>query len=89
MTAKKPTKSQLAAKRRSKERAAKRDKREPLRPIDLWAAGVVEAYEALVRAGMNKDHARWYIESVMALAEWIHKNPDHSPYEYDDDDEDE
>lgn len=89
MTAKRPTKSQRAAKRRSKERAAAKHKREPLTPIDIWAAGLVEAYEALCRAGMNQDQARWYIESTMGLPEWIHKNPDHTPYEYDDDDEDE
>ena len=58
MTARKPTKAERAAKRRAKERAAARDTRQPLLPIDLWAASVVEAYAALVRAGWDKDHAR-------------------------------
>lgn len=87
MTAKKPTKSERAAKRKRKERAAARDKREPLRPIDLWAAGVVEAYNALIRAGWDKDQARWYIEDTMRLPEWIVPNPQHDPYEDDDEDE--
>ena len=69
MTARKLTKAERAAKRKAKERAAARDKREPLRPIDLWAAGVVEAYDALVRAGWDKDRARWYIEETMRLPE--------------------
>ena len=47
MTARKPTKAERAAKRKAKERAAARDKRQPLLPIDLWAAAVVEAYEPL------------------------------------------
>jgi hypothetical protein len=87
MTAKKPTKRERAAKRRLKERSAARDKREPLRPIDLWAAGVVEAYNALIRAGWDKDQARWYIEDTMRLPEWIVPNPQHDPYEDDDEDE--
>ena len=82
-----PTKSERAAKRKRKERAAARDKREPLRPIDLWAAGVVEAYNALIRAGWDKDQARWYIEDTMRLPEWIVPNPQHDPYEDDDEDE--
>jgi len=87
MTARKPTKAERAAKRKAKERAAARDKREPLRPIDMWAAGVVEAFDALVRAGWEENHARWYIEETMRLPEWIIENPDHSPYEDDDEDE--
>ena len=87
MTARKPTKAERAAKRRSKERMAARDKREPLRPIDMWAAGVVEAYQALIRAGWDKDQARWYIEDTMKLPEWIVPNPQHDPFEDDDEDE--
>ena len=88
MTARKPTKAERAAKRKAKERAAARDLRTPLKPIDIWAAGVVEAFDALVRAGWDKDHARWYIEETMRLPDWIVANPDHSPFE-DDEDEDE
>ena len=87
MTAKRPTKAERAAKRKAKERAAARDKREPLRPIDMWAAGVVEAFDALVRAGWDKDHARWYIEETMRLPEWIVPHPDIDPFD-DEDDED-
>jgi hypothetical protein len=87
MTARKPTKAERAAKRRAKERAAARDTRQPLLPIDLWAASVVEAYAALVRAGWDKDHARWYLEETMKLPDWIIGNPDHSPYEEDEDED--
>ena len=85
MTARKPTKAERAAKRKAKERAAARDKREPLRPIDMWAAGVVEAFDALVRAGWDKDQARWYIEDTMRLPEWIVPAPQEDPYEDDED----
>ena len=87
MSARKPTKSERAARRKAKERAAARDRRDPLKPIDIWAAGVVEAFDALVRAGWDKDHARWYIEETMRLPDWIISNPDHDPFE-DDEDED-
>ena len=87
MSARKPTKSERAARRKAKERAAARDRRDPLKPIDIWAAGVVEAFDALVRAGWDKDHARWYIEETMRLPDWIIGNPDHDPFE-DDEDED-
>ncbi len=50
MSARKPTKSELAARRKRKESAARRSG-EPLKPIDIWAAQIVECYEALVRAG--------------------------------------
>lgn len=88
MSAKKPTKAERAAKRRAKERAAARNKNEPLRPIDFWAAEIVECYEALVRAGYGEDKARWFIEEKMRLPDWLIGNPDHTPYE-DDEDEDE
>ena len=88
MSARKPTKAERAAKCRAKERAAARNKNEPLRPIDLWAAEIVECYEALVRAGYGEDKARWYIEEKMRLPDWLIGNPDHVPYE-DDEDEDE
>lgn len=87
MTARKPTKAERAAKRKSKERQAAKDKREPLRPLDYWAAGVVEVFDSLVRAGWDKDRARWYVEETMRLPEWIVGNPDHSPYEDDEEDE--
>ena len=58
MSAKKPTKAERAARRKLKERQAARDSREPLRPLDYWATAVVEVFEALVRAGWDKDRAR-------------------------------
>ena len=85
MSARKPTKSELAAKRKRKEATARRT-REPLKPIDIWAAQIVECYEALVRAGYGEDRARWYIEEQMRLPDWIVPNPEHQ-YE-DDEDED-
>ena len=88
MTAKRPSKAERAAKRLAKERSAQRHKSVPLRPIDLWAAGIVECYEALIRAGYGEDRARWYVEEKMRLPEWIAPEPSDIPY-YDDDDEDE
>jgi hypothetical protein len=79
--AQKRTKAEKAATRRAKELAAKRHTKEPLKPIDIWAVAVVEAYEALVRAGWDKDHARWYVEDTMRIPDWIIPNPDMSPYE--------
>jgi hypothetical protein len=87
MSARKPTKSELAAKRKRKESAARKAGFEPLKPIDIWAAQIVECYEALVRAGYGEDRARWYIEEQMRLPDWIIPNPDLDPYE-DDEDED-
>lgn len=86
MSARRPTKSELAAKRKRKEAAAKRAG-EPLKPIDIWAAQIVECFEALLRAGYGEDRARWYIEEQMRLPDWIIPNPDLTPYE-DDEDED-
>ena len=85
MSARKPTKNELAAKRKRKESSARRTG-EPLKPIDIWAAQIVECYEALVRAGYGEDRARWYIEEQMRLPDWIVPNPEHQ-YE-DDEDED-
>ncbi len=87
MSAKKPSKSEKLAKRRAKESAAKRSKREFLTPIDMWAAEIVEVYEALVRAGYGEDKARWYVEEQMRLPEWMIPNPDHSPFEEDEDED--
>ena len=86
MSARKQTKSELAAKRKRKEAAARRTG-EPLKPIDIWAAQIVECYEALVRAGYGEDRARWYIEEQMRLPDWLINNPDHTPYEDDEDDD--
>ena len=86
MSARKLTKSELAAKRKRKEAAARRTG-EPLKPIDIWAAQIVECYEALVRAGYGEDRARWYIEEQMRLPDWLVSNPDHTPYEDDEDDD--
>ena len=85
MSARKLTNSELAAKRKRKEAAARRTG-EPLKPIDIWAAQIVECYEALVRAGYGEDRARWYIEEQMRLPDWIVPNPEHQ-YE-DEEDED-
>ena len=85
MSARKLTKSELAAKRKRKEAAARRTG-EPLKPIDIWAAQIVECYEALVRAGYGEDRARWYIEEQMRLPDWVIVNPDHQ-YEDDEDDD--
>ena len=90
MTARKPTKRELLAKRRAKEAAAKRDRREPLTPLDVWAIFVVEAYQALLRQGFTKEMAMDYITSTFhmpRIPDWSHENPDHVPV--DDDDEDE
>jgi len=86
MSARKLSKSELAAKRKRKEVAARRTG-EPLKPIDIWAAQIVECYEALVRAGYGEDRARWYIEEQMRLPDWLVNNPDHTPYEDDEDDD--
>jgi hypothetical protein len=86
MSARKPTKSELAAKRKRKESAA-RKVGEPLKAIDIWAVQIVECYEALVRAGYGEDKARWYIEEQMRLPDWLVGNPDHTPYEDDEDDD--
>ena len=90
MTARKPTKRELLAKRRAKEAAAKRDRREPLTPLDVWAIFVVEAYQALLRQGFTKEMAMDYITSTFhmpRIPDWSHENPDHSPYEDEDEDE--
>jgi len=86
MSARKPSKSELAARRKRKESAARRSG-EPLKAIDIWAAQIVECYEALVRAGYDEDRARWYIEEQMRLPDWLVGNPDHTPYEDDEDDD--
>ena len=86
MSARRPTKSELAAKRKRKEAAARRTG-DPLKPIDIWAAQIVECYEALIRAGYGEDRARWYIEEKMRLPEWIPVNPDHTPYEDEEEDD--
>jgi hypothetical protein len=88
MSAKKITKSEQAAKRKRKEAAARKASTDILRPIDIWAASIVECYEALVRAGYGEDRARWYIEEQLRLPDWVINNPDHSPYEDEDEDDD-
>lgn len=88
MTARKATKSERLAKRRAKEAAAKRDRREPLTPLDIWAIHVHESFEALLRQGFNKDQAMEYITSTFhmpRIPDWSHENPDQSPYEDDED----
>lgn len=86
MNAKKPTKRELAAKRKRKEAAARRTG-EPLKPLDIWATQIVECYEALVRAGYGEDKSRWYIEEQMRLPDWVIPNPDQTPYEDEEEDD--
>ena len=86
MNAKKPTKRELAAKRKRKEAAARRTG-EPLKPLDIWATQIVECYEALVRAGYGEDKSRWYIEEQMRLPDWIIPNPDQTLYEDEEEDD--
>ncbi len=88
MSARRISKSEQAAKRKRKEAAARKTTTDILRPIDIWAASIVECFEALVRAGYGEDRARWYIEEQLRLPDWVIQNPNHSPYE-DDKDEDE
>jgi hypothetical protein len=89
MSARRISKSEQAAKRKRKEAAARRSiKADILRPIDIWAASIVECFEALVRAGYGEDRARWYIEEQLRLPDWVIQNPNHSPYEDEDEDED-
>lgn len=90
MSARKLTKRELAAKRRAKEAQAKRDRREPLTPLDVWAIQLAEAYAALQRHGFTHDQAMDYLTSVFhkpSIPDWSINNPDHSPYEDDDEDE--
>ena len=90
MTARKATKRELLAKRRAKEAAAKRDRREPLSPLDVWAIHVSEAYEALIRNGFTKAQAMDYITSTFhmpRIPDWTYNNPDHTPFEDEDEDE--
>ena len=90
MSARKLTKRERAAKLRAKEAQAKRDRRQPLTPIDVWAIQLAEAYAALQRQGFTHDAAMDYLTSVFhkpKLPDWQVDNPDHSPYEDDDEDE--
>ena len=88
MSARRISKSEQAAKRKRKEAAARKASTDILRPIDIWAASIVECFEALVRAGYSEDRARWYIEEQLRLPDWVIQNPDHYPYEDEDEDED-
>ena len=88
MSAKRISKSEQAAKRKRKEAAARKASTDILRPIDIWAASIVECFEALVRAGYGEDRARWYIEEQLRLPDWVINNPDHYPYEDEDEDDD-
>jgi hypothetical protein len=90
MSAKKLSKRELANLRRAKAARAKRDKREPLTQLDVWAIEVHEAYLALTRQGFSPEQSMDYITSTFhrpALPDWQIENPDHSPFE-DEDDED-
>jgi hypothetical protein len=90
VSAKKLSKRELANKRRAKAAQAKRDKREPLSPLDVWAIEVHEAFLALKRQGFTAEHAMDYITQTyhrFGLPDWQVDNPDHSPFE-DEEDED-
>ncbi len=80
--AQRKTKAQKANTRRYKERIAKKDQKKPLTPLDIWAAEKVELVEALVRQGMNKQDALWYVEAKTRLPEWI---PQPDDEDHDDD----
>ena len=90
MSGKKLTKRDLANKRRAKAALAKRDKREPLTPLDVWAIEVHEAFTALKRQGFTAEQAMEYITQTyhrFGLPEWSPDNPDHSPFEDEEDDD--
>ena len=91
MSAKKLSKRELAAKRRAKAAQAKRDKREPLTPLDMWAIEVHEAFLALKRQGFTAEQSMDYITQTYhrypIIPEWTPQNPDHSPFEDDEDDD--
>jgi hypothetical protein len=88
MSARKPTKRERAARLRAKELAAKRDKRQPLGDLDIWAIAVHETWLAMQRQGFTKEQAMDYVTSVFhmpRLPDWQVENPDHSPFEDDED----
>ena len=88
MTARKLTKSERAARRRAKEAMAKRDRREPLAALDVWAIHVHETFTAMTRQGFTDEQAMEYITATFhmpRLPDWSHENPDQSPYEDDED----
>ena len=87
MTARRQTKAERAAKRRAKERAAAKSKSEPLTPLRIWALQVAETLKELEDAVGDKDKARWILSDLMRMPDWIVDNPDHTPYEDDEEDE--
>jgi hypothetical protein len=87
MSARKLSKRELDSKRRAKAARAKRDKREPLTPLDVWAIEVHEAYLALKRQGFNHEDAMDYVTSTFhrpTMPDWSPVNPDHA---YEDEEE--
>ena len=88
MNAKKPTKAERAAKRKAKERLAARHASEPLTPLRMWAVSVAEMLKELEIAIGDKDKARWVLSDLMRLPDWTHINPDHSPFEDDEQEDD-
>lgn len=90
MSARKRTKSEKLARLKAKERAAKRDNRAPLTDLDVWSIAVHETWLAMQRQGFTKEQAMDYVTSVFhmpRIPDWRIDNPDHSPYEDDDEDE--
>jgi hypothetical protein len=81
----KPTKAQKAALRRSKERAAKRTI--PPTKLDEWAIKIYECAQAMKRAGFDEATIQgWIVDHPMP--DWFVNNPDHSPYEDDEEEDD-
>jgi len=88
MSAKRPTKAERVAKRRAKERLAARHKSQPLTPLQVWAVSVAEMLKELEIAIGDKDKARWLMSDLMRLPDWSHINPDHTPFDDEDEDDD-
>jgi hypothetical protein len=89
MSARKLTKRELAARRRAKEAQAKRDKREPLTSLDVWAIRVHETFQAMKRQGFTPEQAMDYITSTFhmpSIPDWSIENPDHIYEDEEDDD---
>jgi hypothetical protein len=83
----KATKAQKAALRRAKERSAKRDKRQPLTPIDQWAIAFVEFEAALIRQGYDPDKARWVAQETI-VPRWPVNDDIFDPFDDEEEDED-
>lgn len=81
----KKTKAQKLASLRAKERAAKRTK--PTTKLDQWAIAIYEVAQSMKNAGFDEATIQGYIVE-QRLPDWVHTNPDHTPYEDDEDEDD-